>query len=160
MIDLRIGRQVIPIPSINEDPNWASGIIKALQALTGALQFTFGNNDIPPQAWVFASNASTNVDIVPLRFSVNAVRGAYIYYAIYRQTDTNSEAEVGTLELVYNPNNATGSKWTMSRSYTGGSTVQFNVDDSGQVSYSTQLLPGANFTGNLVFKASALQQTY
>lgn len=160
MINVQIGRQVISIPSVNDSPNWGQGIINAIQALAGALQFTFGPNDIPPQEFILQTNAATSVAITPLRFSVTQVRGAYVYYAIYRQTNSVSEAEIGVLETVYNPNGPTGQKWSFSRSYTGNSTVDFFIDDSGQITYSSALIAGSNFTGNILFKASVFDQSY
>jgi hypothetical protein len=159
-IDVQIGSQIVPIPAINADPNWAQGIITAIEALANSLNFTFGPNDVAPQEFIMQTNQGTNVVITPLAFAPQAVLAAYIYYAIYRTTTTNTEAESGLLTIVYNPSLATNSKWVVGRSFVGSSSVQFNVTDGGQVTYTSTLTPGSNFSGIITFKASTLQQTY
>lgn len=159
-IPVQIGNQIVPIPSVGQDPNWAQGIITAIQALANSLNFTFGPNDITPQGFLMQTNAATNVPITPLRFSSTAVLAAFIPYAVYRATSTNTEAEAGMLTLVCNPSLPTSSKWVVSRTFTGASSVQFTVSDSGQISYTSSLLPGSNFSGMIAFKASTLQQQY
>lgn len=158
--DVIIAGQVISLPSVDEDPNWAQGLVEFMQQVALALSSTIGTFDVVPQIYNMVSNTNTGVDIPSLSFSSAEVRSAIVTYSIFRSTDTNNEAETGILELIFNEDAATNSKWEMSRVFTGSSTVQFFVNDAGQISFSSDALVGSNYAGNIVFKASVLQQNY
>lgn len=148
------------MPDVNESPNWSEGLVEFFQAVADALESSVGTYDVVPQTFTMASNANSNVDITPLSFPTANVQSVLIQYAIYRSTNTNSEAEAGQLELVYNAMGSTGFKWQMSRSYTGTSTVTFAVNDTGQISFSSTAIAGTGHAGKIIFAAKALQQSY
>jgi hypothetical protein len=158
--NVTIAGQVITLPGVNSDPNWAEGLVDFCQAVAEALDSVIGTFDVTPQEYTFVSNANTDVQIPSLSFSTNSVRSAIVTYSINRETDSTHETETGTLELVYDENASVGEKWSMSREFIGSSTVTFSVDDDGQISFSSTALSGSDFTGNIVFKASVLEQTY
>jgi len=155
-----VNGQVIEIPATNADPNWAQGIVQALEQLALAVNASIGTFDVAPQRYNMVANVNNDVNIPNLAFSSDVVRSAVVTYSIFRATDSANEAETGTLELIYNGDASPGSKWEMSRTFTGSSTVTFMVDDNGQISFSSELLAGSDYQGNIVFKGSALQQEY
>lgn len=158
--DITIAGQVITFPGVNQDPNWAQAIVEFAQAVAEALEATVGTYDVVPQIYTMTANSNSNVDIPALSFPTGQVQATNVRYSIFRQTTTNSEAETGTLQLVYNPNGGVGEKWEMSRSFVGSSTVSFAVDDSGQISFSSSALSGSDHIGRIAFSASSLQQSY
>lgn len=160
MFDITIGNQVISLPDVNEDPNWAQGLVEAFQAIAAALQSLIGTGDVVPQVYTMVANNNSDVVLPSLSFANDIVRGAAVRYAIIRTTDTNSEAEYGNLELIFNESASVGNKWQMSREFVGSSTVTFAVDDNGEVSFSSATLSGANHTGKISFAAQALLQDY
>lgn len=159
-ISVVINGTTITLPNVNTDPNWAEGVVTFFQQVAIALQGVTGTWDIPPQSYTFISNINTAVPITQLSFPTSEVRSVEIIYSIIRTTNTNSEAETGKLYLVYNASATVGSKWEMSREFTGSSGVTFTVDDTGQISFSSTLLAGSGFSGNIVFQAKTLQQSY
>lgn len=158
--DITIGSTVITLPDVNDDPNWAEGMVEAFQAIADALQQTVGTFDIVPQTYTMVSNVNTDVDISALSFPTASVRGATIRYTIHRSTSTNVEAEYGLLNIVYNENNSTGQKWEMSREFVGSSTVSFDISDDGQILFSSSSLAGTGHTGTISFSASSLETSY
>lgn len=158
--DIIVNGQVISLPSIDQDPNWAAGVVRAFQAIAEALNASVGPYDLVPQEYLMVSNANSNVAIPSLSFPIANVRSAQVSYAVFRKTDSASQAESGILELVYNAEASVGQKWQLSRTFTGSSTVTFTVDDVGQISFSSVTLAGTNYIGNIVFSATTLLQSY
>lgn len=158
-IPLIIGGQVIAFPSSAQDPNWAPAVIQFAQAVTDALQGVAGSFDVPPQIFTLDPyNPGTNVNIPLLNFPVSNVRSAIVYYSLLRSTTTTTVGDAGTLQLLYNPINMTGSKWEVVRIGTedGGAGITFTVTDAGQVQFSTNTLGGINHSGKLLYSSKAL----
>lgn len=150
----------ISLPSVSASPNWAPGQVAFNQAVANALQFAVGTYDIPPQTYTMLANINAAVAIPGLAFPVSQVRAVYLYYYVFRQTSTNNECESGFLTMNYNPNNSAGNLWSIGRQAVGNSTVSFTVSDAGQVSFSSNDLPGSNHVGTIGFYAKVLQQQY
>ena len=95
-----------------------------------------------------------------MSFPTDAVRAVFIRYSIYRTTDSANAYEAGDLIAMYNPNNAIGEKWALSRGNVTGSggLMTFSVTDNGQFRFSTTPLSGTNHQGKLIFDARSLEQ--
>lgn len=152
--------QPIELPSVSASPNWAPGQVAFNQAVANALQFAVGTFDIPPQTYTMIADINSNVQIPGLAFPVSQVRAAYLYYYIFRQTNSSNECESGLITMNYNPNNTTGNLWSVARQGVGNSTVSFSVSDAGQVSFSSANLTGSDHVGTIGFYAKVLQQQY
>lgn len=162
-IQLIIKGTVVEIPESGASPNWASGIITSLQALTEAVNAVTGTYDIAPQTQnIDANNGSTNVTITNLSFPVTEVRSATIFYSVHRTTedsgppDGEEVAEGGTLLIVYNASNPINNKWEIARQSVGDGKITFSVTDTGQLRFSTTALTGINHTGILSFRALSI----
>ncbi len=112
MSQIIIQGQIIEFPNSGGSPNWAPAVIEFAEAVEGALAGVAGTYDVAPQVYDIASDVNTLVNVPLLTFPVANVRSAFIRYAIYRVSDTITESETGTLEIVYN--NLTGT-WQISR---------------------------------------------
>lgn len=162
-IQLTIKGSIIEIPSSGSSPNWSSGIIEALQALTDAVNSVTGTYDVAPQVQnIDANNNSTNVTIANLAFPPSEVRSATIFYSVYRMTedsgppDGQEVAEGGQITVVYNASNPTNNKWEIAQYKAGEANITFSITDLGQFRFTTSPLTGINHVGSLSFRAISI----
>lgn len=159
MPQIQIGSQLIDFPDSGESPNWAEAMIQFAEAVAEQLSVNSGTYDVSPQSMTIdAYNTATNQDITNLNFPTANVRAAFIYYTVYRTTSTDDADEAGQLVIVYNPNNSTGFKWTMTQVRdAGNASISFNVTDTGQVQFTTTALSGSSHAGKIGFFAKAIE---
>lgn len=160
-IPLNIQGTIINFPTSAQSPDWSEPIVQFAQAVAQALSTATGPYDVSPQIYTMISNVNTNVPLPSLAFPTSAVRGAIIQYTVYRNTTgvgATSGAQIGELQIIYNPNGPTGNKWEISNEHTGIANVSFSVTDQGQVTFSSTFIAGANYTGFIGYTAKALQQ--
>lgn len=162
-IQLTIKGTVVEIPSSGASPNWAPGIIEALQALTDAVNSVTGTYDIAPQVQnIDANNNSTNVTIANLAFPPSEVRSATVFYSVYRMTedsgppDGQEVAEGGSIVIVYNASNPANNKWEIAQYKAGEANITFDITDLGQFRFTTSPLSGINHVGSLSFRAISI----
>lgn len=156
---INIRGTIINFPSTAQSPDWSPAIIAFSQAVEDALLGLVNNGDISPQVQTIdVSNPGSGVVINNLSFSTSDIRAAFINYSVFRQTDTNQVAEAGTMTIVYNPSNPSGSKWERTREFEGDAQISFTVSDTGQFSFSTTAISGPNHQGWIAFSAKALSQ--
>lgn len=155
-ITINIKGTPISFPSSGESPNWGPAIIEFAKAVEETLSAVAGTYDVAPQVFDLTSDVNTNLDIPLLSFPTTSVRGAFIRYAIFRQSDTVTETESGSLEIVYDSDAAT---WYMSREAVGSDTaLTFNITAAGQVQLSTTAIGGTYSDGKLTYVAQAVLQ--
>jgi hypothetical protein len=158
---IQIGSTTIDFPDSAASPNWSEAVIQFAQTVAEQLNITTGTYDVPSQYFsIDAYNGVSNVDIPALSFPPSAVRAVFIRYSVYRQTSLANVDEAGDIIVVYNPNNSVGYKWTMTTgNKTGkGGEITFNINDLGQMQFSTTALSGSGHTGKIAFNARALEQ--
>lgn len=152
---------VIDVPNSGASPNWSSGILKFITAVTNALATLTGTYDVSPRTLDISNTPNTVATDVPsLAFPTSQVRGSYIRYTVYRTTTSVTKAETGNLTLVYNDGNSVSQKWELSRDCVGDSQLSFSVLDTGQVQFTLTALAGTNHVGQLNYTAQAIQQSY
>jgi hypothetical protein len=161
MPDITINGQVISFPASGDSPDWSPAIVQFAQAVAAALAISTNAYDVSPQTFTIDSyNSASNVNIPNLTFPTNAVRTVFIRYSVYRTTNSANAYEAGDLVAIYNPNNATNSKWAVSqiRSAGGGANLTFNMTDAGQIQFTTTALSGSSHAGKIAFDARAFAQ--
>jgi hypothetical protein len=153
----------IEVPSSGSSPNWAPGIVEAIESLADAVNSVTATYDVPPQVQnIDANNSSTNVNINNLNFPATDVRAATIYYSVYRKTqnsgppDGQEVTEAGQLEISYNASRSIGQKWELVRTGQSDALIDFNITDLGQLQFSTEPLTGVSHTGIISFRAIAI----
>lgn len=159
MPTLIINNIPIAFPNDAASPDWAPAVIAFAVAVANSLGNVVNPSDVFPQVFSINSyNSASNISIPALSFPTATVLAVFIHYAVYRTTSSANASEAGDIILLYNPNNATGSKWTLSQgNITGiGGQISFNVTDGGQVQFSTTALAGSGHTGVISFDARAL----
>jgi hypothetical protein len=123
-------------------------------AVESVLLGVAGPFDISPQSFTLdAYNVASNIDITGLTFPVANVRAANIRYTVHRATDTAEIDESGMLFIVYN--NLNGG-WDQSQEKSGDANISFSVSSTGQVSFTTTSLAGANHVGFITYAAQSL----
>lgn len=158
-VQINISGTIIDIPSSGTSPNWSPAIIRAFQAIEGALQGVAGPFDVPPQVQAIDSyNPGSNVDLQDATFPTSDVRSVELIYAVYRETTTENVSETGTLSAVFDASAAPGVQWNFSREAVGDAFIEFAFLDNGQVQFTTEAIAGANHTGVITFQAKALLQ--
>lgn len=161
MPTIQIGSTSIDFPDSAASPNWSEAIIQFAQTVAEQLNITTGTYDVPSQTFSLdAYNGVSNIDIPALSFPPSAVRAVFIRYSVYRETSSENADEAGDIIIVYNPNNGVGEKWSLTDgNKTGkGGQITFNINDLGQMQFSTVALAGSGHTGKLAFNARALEQ--
>ena len=160
-VTIVIAGTVIDFPSSAASPDWSPAIIQFAETVADALSNVVGSFDVVPQRFVIdtAPNGSDTA-ITNLSFSTTSVRGAFITYAMYRNTTLETVAESGNLLIVYNTTNSSTQKWEVTRDFVGDASVTFVVDDTGQVFINPTALTGASHNGFISFSAKALQNSY
>jgi len=148
----------IEFPTSGESPNWAPAIVEFAQAVEAAINSSLGDFDVFPQTFILSNNANTNLDIPNLNFPIAEVRSAFIRYAAYRSTNTNSSFDSGEMVVTYDSLSAT---WYLERESFGNSDtdISFDITPAGQIRITTTSLSGTNYSGRIAFSAQALTQT-
>jgi hypothetical protein len=157
---IQVGSTVIEFPTSGTPANWAPAIVEFADAVSGAINQFAGPFDVPPQVINIdsANPGLPNTNVEALNFPVTSVRSVFIRYAVYRQTNTSSSYETGTIMAVYSPNNPIGNKWDFTQDFAGDGKVSFNITDTGQVQYTATALAGTGHTGRLTIVAQAVLQ--
>lgn len=159
-IQINIQGTIIDFPESATAPNWGEAVDQFARAVEGALASVVGAFDVAPQALIIdAFNPGTNIDIVALSFPISSVRSAFIRYAVFRETSSDSAYESGELLIVFNPNGPVNNKWEVAQRLVGDGKISFNMTDAGQMRFSTTALPGSNHTGKLTFVAQSILQS-
>lgn len=148
-----------PIPG--DSPGWGEGATDWATEVTTVLNDLLGPNDIIQNTFTVANNQTSPANVVGLIFNTGQVRAAIIEYSVYRTSTANPTGftESGTLEIAYDNLAAPGSKWSLiGTDLNGLSGVTFSITDTGQVQYTSTDLGSTGYSGNMHFRARALNQ--
>lgn len=157
---LVVNNQTFNIPDAGEDPGWGEETSDFLEEVSRVLGTLLGAEDIIETTVSLANNQSSAANIAGLLFDNAIVQGAIIEYSVIRSTDdvTYGRAETGLITAVYDANHPTN-KWQLSQQRVGNAGVSLSINDTGsngQFQYTTTNLAGANYAGQIVFKARAV----
>lgn len=148
-----------PVPG--DSPGWGQPATDWAAQVTLVLNDLLSPNDITQTTFPIANNVTSFTDVAGLSFNTGEVRGSTIEYTVYRYSDDfpSGNAESGTLNVVYDNNAAPGSLWSITGyGINGNSGVIFAITDQGQVQYQSTNITGANYSGNMHFRAKSLNQ--
>jgi hypothetical protein len=144
-------------PTSGDEPGWGNEATGWAEGVTNVLSDLLGPNDILETAFNVANNQNTPADITGLIFNAASVRGADIYYSVFRVSTDNpsGHTEKGLIQLVYD-NNA---GWSMNQGdLLGSSGVIFSITPTGQLQYTSTDIGSLNYIGTMKFRAKTLQQ--
>lgn len=159
-ISLTVAGTTYLYPESGETPNWADGAgpTEWAQAVTDVLNSVFGPGDILQTTFAIQNNITTLSNINGLLFDSGTVRAANISYAIYRTSTANpaGHSETGTIQITFDDDAATGSKWSMIQISDGTSGCDISVTDLGQFQYLSTDINATGYSGVIKFSAKAL----
>ena len=159
-ITINISGNIIDFPSSAASPNWAPAVIEFVQAVEAALAGVSGPFDVPPQVQTIdAYNPGTGINLQNASFPISDVLSVELIYSVFRETTLTTVFEQGTLKAIYSDSNPITSKWEVIRSGSNDASIDFTFLDSGQVTFTTGTLAGANHVGVVTFTAKALLQS-
>jgi hypothetical protein len=148
-------------PESEESPQWGEQATSWAQAVTDALSTNSGPNDIPESLSVINNNQVAVANVDGLAFDSSRVRGAIVYYTVYRLTTgvgAQEAVETGIMFLGYK---SVANTWDLVVIGSGGAGITFSMSaiTSGQVQYvTTNYVPNTGYVGKCKFRALALAQ--
>ena len=155
-----VGGNEISFPTSGEQENWAQPVSDFAEATAEVLSQFANAYDVPPNDLIIdAYNPGVDIELPGLNFPPSAVRSAFIRYAVFRQTNTTTVYETGNITIVYNPNGPVNNKWEYSRDFIGDGQIDFTIDDSGQITFTTTAIGGISHSGKVSYLAQAVIQT-
>jgi len=161
-IQIEIQGTIVNFPSSGESPLWSTAIIQFAQLVETAVTSAVGTYDVTAQTYnIDAYDVGTNVVIPNLVFDNTVVRSATLIISTYRTNTTGpvTLSETRTIDIVYNPANATNNKWEIAQVRTGASAnITFNITDAGQFRFTTTTTGAGTHLGVLSFSGKALTQ--
>lgn len=155
-ITVKIQGQTIDFPTSGEDPNWAEAITQFAQAVEAAIATVAGDFDIAPQVQnIDDPYIGIDIPITNLKFPSTDIVSAEIQYGVVRQTDLALVTEGGVLSVYFNDGNPIGNKWSISQVRQGDAKIEFTIDDTGQMFYTSTSIGGTplNHEGFITFRA-------
>jgi hypothetical protein len=162
-IKLIIKGTPVELPESGQSPNWAPGIIEAIQALSEAVNSISGTYDVAPQVQdIDAFPLNQDIPINNLIFPSEDVLAATVFYSVTRRTSTpegqpsENITEAGTLQIVYNESQ---SRWEMQREFVGGAKIDFSINNFGQILFSTRQMTGEAHVGRISYRAISILNT-
>jgi hypothetical protein len=151
-IELTVAGTPYQYPENREQPGWGEEASAWAAAVTAVLESLNSPGDILTTSAVIANNQAVAADINGLQFDPAVVRAAICQYSVARTTDTNEKVECGHIYVAYKTQSGT---WEYSVVGTASGGIDFSVDPSGQIKYTTDDLTGANYAGSIKFNAKA-----
>ena len=164
MSEFQVNGKVFQYPDQGKEPNYGKNMTEWAKEVTDVLSSAFGLGTITETQSLIENNISSvnQRSVAGLIFNPNLTRAATVFYRIYRKTQLTAEtSEEGILQIHYSETDPLN-KWSMSREITNGepSLVYFDIDNTGQVKYSSsdKLLNNtdSNYEGYVRFKTTAI----
>lgn len=153
MPSLIVNNEIFEFPTSGAEPGWGQDVTGWAVAVSDVLNSIAGPGTINEVNSIIDNNA-TNQPISGLVLSSSLTQSAVVFYRIQRDTDDISPMiEQGQLSILLN--NGT---WEMSREITAGSYsgVIMDIDNTGQLMYTSSNLAGANYSGTIKFKTTGI----
>lgn len=159
-ISITINNKTFNIPVAGEDPGWGEDTTGWIREVSAVLNSLVGAGDILESNANIANAQGAPQNIVGLSFDPSTVRAAVVEYSVYRISDTNASgnAETGVIYMVYDNSAAPGSQWTLSRDFEGDAGIGIDIADTGQLTYTSDDIGNAGYSGTMTFKARTLSQ--
>lgn len=152
-VPLVVNNVVYQYPANRDVPGYGGEATAWAQAITNQLASVAGPADILNTVASISNNQTSPAIIPGLSFSTSVVLGAKVDYNVYRVTSTNEVVEQGMMLISYKPVAMT---WDIVILSSQSSNVVFSISNTGQVQYTSDNMPGINYTGSITFRALGL----
>lgn len=129
---LTVNNKQFVYPDPGDEPGWGEGATDWAEEVTTLLAGIFGPGDFLESSFSLPANSTGN--LAGILFNTSEVTGLTMSF----KASSSLNAEKGKIELIYNPNNAINSRWSVGQESVGELTgVTFSVTDAGQLQYET-----------------------
>jgi len=160
-VTLTVNNIPFEYPVSGDSPGWGAGATDWAIEVTDVLGGLVGPNDLIQTTVTIANNQTIPRNIVGLSLNTGQVRSAIIEYSVYRTSTAtpSGDSESGTMVATYDNLAGTGSKWSLIiTDINGYAGINFTILDSGQIQYTTNDINSIGYSGNMHFRARALNQ--
>lgn len=151
MLPVVINGTTYQIPQQGDSPTWGNQLSNFLQALANVANTSAGPGSILSSSCPINNNVTSATVITGLSFDPAVVSTAKIDYGVKRTTSTQSLIERGTIFVTYDPLATT---WSYSLESDGDAGLTLDIA-SGQFTYKSSNMSGANYSGTFTFQAIA-----
>ena len=120
-----------------------------------AVENFLGSAFITETSVTISNTQSSAANVTGLVFDSSSVKSAIIYATIRRKTDDAEVVSTGVLIAQYSAKDLT---WYLIDQLSGllDDGVELDITSAGQVQYTSDTVPGANYSGAMSFKAITL----
>lgn len=157
---LVVNNNTFSYPDSGDDPGWGGEATAWAVEVTRVINNLSGPDDILQSTATINNNVTVAASVTGLLFDPTSVRSAIVEYSIYRRTDTavSGLSEHGELVLLYD-NDAPTDKWKITRQTNSDAGIEFDINQAtGQITYTSTDVAGANYSGIMKFRARTLAQ--
>jgi hypothetical protein len=158
MSTLTVNSKVINYPDQGKEGNWGSEASDFATEVSSALNNLSGPGSITETQSLIENNvlSSSTKNVAGLIFNSSLSKSASVTYRIYRKSASTSElSEEGNLFIHYSALDPLN-KWSLTREITnnGPALVYLDIDNNGQVKYSSSNVAGTGYEGYITFKST------
>ncbi len=148
-MQLTVNNNTYDYPDAGSPPGWGGEATAWAAAVTDVLSLLLAPGDILRTSFSLQNNTAVATAVQGLIFDSAIVRAANVTYSVTR----NDVVEYGTMFLSYNAAANPGEKWALNVQSTNPVGVSFDVQDNGQVLYTTT---DDTEGGTMIFSARTL----
>lgn len=160
MSKVNVNGKVFNIPDPGKEPNWARDLRNWILEVSAVLESFFGLGTITETQSIIENNISVAKNVAGMTFNPALTKSATVEYRLYRKTASTSElSEKGVMTVYYSEVDPLN-KWRLTREITSGNAtlVYFDIDNNGQIKYTSSNISGSNYDGYVRFKTSTIMK--
>ncbi len=152
-----IGSHTYDLPLQGENPSWGEEISDIIEALIDSSNNTNGPYDILTTSALIANDVSSATNINLFKLNTATVRSFESQYYVFRKNDSTTISEAG---IIIGINDDTLG-WSISISSNSDAGITFDIDSTGQITYTSTDMGGVYDSSNskIQFKAIALSKS-
>jgi hypothetical protein len=152
---LIVGNEIFEFPLNGENGDWGESVTDWATAVSDALSTVQQPNDISRTSAQILNNVTTPTAVAGFLFDSSEVVSINSEFVITRTTDSPAQVLVqsGFIEGNYD-----GSTWSITIRSVKDAGVQFDITNSGQITYVSSNLVGSNYNGSIFFRAKVFNE--
>jgi hypothetical protein len=150
---LTIGTEEFEFPLEGENAGYGSEITDWAEAVTGALSTVERPGDLVNKTAQILNNVSSPQNISEFNFSPSIVASFEAKYFVERVSAGDAKREAGFIEGYYD-----GSDWIIAIRTVGNAGINFEITSLGQITYTSDNLPGQLPSSNIKFEAKVINK--
>lgn len=126
------------------------GASKFIYEVTLELRRIVDGSEVDRMAAVILNNQVSPVTVLGLQFDKRTIFSAVVFYEARRKTSTEERVATGTLQAVYRES---ANSWSIDNNGEFDSLgVTFSIGATGQVTYTSDLMTGSDYSGVMTYK--------